>query len=296
MKPSVTIAIPAYNEGKNIKSLLESLLRQKTILYRLEKIVISSDGSNDNTVEVVRSYQNPKIQVIDNHDRQGAARGLNQIIAQTKSDILVMLDADISIKSYHCINEIVRPIIVNKADLSSSAIRYLPGKSFVHNALATGMDCKQMLFDSIEDPNNIYHCFGLARGLSRRLYRNLVIPSSIGNDMYTYLYCLSKNLKFIYNKKAIVWYKLPSNVRDHLSQSKRFLSSGAKMASLFGAELVKNELTFKGSAILLATLRSLPIILTHPVSFFAYTVLRIYTVYGKYEEIGQAWVIAESSK
>ena len=293
---SVTLAIPAYNEEKNIVLLLKSLLSQKRTIYKLNKIVVSSDGSTDRTVEVARSIGSPLVTVIDNKDRRGLSRGLNQVISKCTSDIIVTIDADIQIKSTNFLNELVRPIVELGADLTSSTIKYLPGSNFVHQTLATGTILKEMLFDSLSTQDNIYHCFGLARAFSKSLYNGMSLPSSIGNDMYTYLYCKSKDKKFVYNPKAIAWYKLPSTLKDYQSQSRRFLVSGSEMVLSFNKTFVQSELNIPFINLLKATKKSIWIILTKPVHCLAYFVLQIYSHITKHEEVRQAWDIAESSK
>jgi glycosyltransferase involved in cell wall biosynthesis len=42
---TVTIGIPAYNEAANITSLLMALLAQNTPNFKLESIIVASDGS-----------------------------------------------------------------------------------------------------------------------------------------------------------------------------------------------------------------------------------------------------------
>ena len=56
----VTIGIPAYNEENNIIPLLTSLVNQKTSQVVVEKIIVMSDGSSDNTVGSVKLLKNKK--------------------------------------------------------------------------------------------------------------------------------------------------------------------------------------------------------------------------------------------
>ena len=49
-KLTVTIGIPAYNEEANVRNLLVSLLAQKETNFKLQEIIVVSDGSTDKTV------------------------------------------------------------------------------------------------------------------------------------------------------------------------------------------------------------------------------------------------------
>jgi glycosyltransferase involved in cell wall biosynthesis len=57
--PMVTIGIPTYNRARGyLREALESALAQS---YSNLEIVVSDNGSTDNTQSVVRSYANPRI-------------------------------------------------------------------------------------------------------------------------------------------------------------------------------------------------------------------------------------------
>jgi glycosyltransferase involved in cell wall biosynthesis len=71
IKPTVTIGIPAFNEEANIAHILKALLKQDTSKYILEKIIVSSDASEDNTNAIVKSLKSPLIDLIENTKRDG---------------------------------------------------------------------------------------------------------------------------------------------------------------------------------------------------------------------------------
>ncbi len=92
----ISIIIPAYNEEKRIKKTL------KTIIAYLEKekytyeIIVVNDGSTDKTKEVVASFQNKKIKILNNYCNEGKGYSVKQgFISATKQWIL-FTDADLS--------------------------------------------------------------------------------------------------------------------------------------------------------------------------------------------------------
>ncbi len=110
-KPTVSIGIPAFNEGNNIGFLIQELLDQTTQDYELKSIVVASDASTDNTDSVVQSFNNEKVKLIPNAVRQGQAAKQNQIIEACETDILVLLNGDILLEGKDFIGNLVRPII-----------------------------------------------------------------------------------------------------------------------------------------------------------------------------------------
>ena len=58
--PIITIIMPAYNAASTIANSIDSVLSQT---YTNWELIVVDDGSTDNTIEIVKSYLNPKIKL-----------------------------------------------------------------------------------------------------------------------------------------------------------------------------------------------------------------------------------------
>jgi len=298
-KYTLSIGIPVYNEESNIQRLLKSLYSQTSEKIRIKEIIVSSDGSSDKTVAKVRSFSNSyiKLRVIDNKNRKGIARGLNQIINKCSSDILVTLDGDIQITDKYFIEKLVSPIFIGNADLTSSTTAELPPVSKVAKALFVSMKLKRILFNSFSNGNNLYTCFGLARGYSKRFYKKLNFKVSIGNDMYSYLSCLSFGFNFIHSKEAVAYYRLPETFIDHEKQSTRFLASPQELTKHFGDTLLNKETKIPFISIIKTIFTAIPTILKSPLDLLYYMWIQLNVRKRRPTySINQAWDIATTSK
>jgi len=85
----VSIIIPAYNEEKDIKDVLDSIMRQTYPKEKIETIVID-DKSTDKTAEIAKKY--PVKLIKGQHKGVGAARNLG--IKNATGDIILFVDAD----------------------------------------------------------------------------------------------------------------------------------------------------------------------------------------------------------
>ena len=240
-KPTVTVGIPAYNEEKNIGNLLLELLNQKQSIFELEKVIVVSDGSTDGTVAKVKIIKNPQVMVIDNLERKGKPYRLNQLFENSKSDTLVILDADTLLQDKLFLESLVKPIIEHKADLTSAAIEELEPKTFIQKMLKASMAFKKYIFERYREGNNLYTCHGRARAFSRRLYSSIQFTDTIADDAFSYLFCKAKKYKYYFAKEAKVYYQLPENLVDHEKQSIRFFQSKKDLVRTFGEELVQSE-------------------------------------------------------
>ena len=53
----ISVIVPAYNEEKKIGGVLKSLINSSLV----DEIIIINDGSNDNTLSIVRKFKKIKL-------------------------------------------------------------------------------------------------------------------------------------------------------------------------------------------------------------------------------------------
>lgn len=99
----LSVVIPAYNEGerieRTIKSIDEYLSRQN---YEYEILVVS-DGSNDNTVDLVYGLESSVrgLRLIDNKENHGKGYVVKQGMLEAKGELRLFTDADNSTSIDH---------------------------------------------------------------------------------------------------------------------------------------------------------------------------------------------------
>lgn len=94
--PSITIAMPAYNEEKSIATTIESLLALEYPADR-RQIVVMSDASSDRTDEIVQSYADRGVELVRMPQRTGKGQMENLAAHRFKGEIVVNTDATIRI-------------------------------------------------------------------------------------------------------------------------------------------------------------------------------------------------------
>ncbi len=296
-KKTVTIGIPAFNEEGSIVNLIKSLLIQERDGFILKKIVISSDGSEDNTVQAVRTFKNKLIKIIDNKDRQGQGARQNQIVKLYRTDVLVLINADMVIKDRKFLKKLVGPIIRGQSDLTAANFEPTPSDGFFDRIITTGLNYKKSVYEGFQNGNNWYTCRGAARAFSRRFYSKLNFKRSVGEDLYTYLLCTSLGWKYRFVKGAVIYGKMPTNFTDHKRQSSRFFSSGSIVQKEFNPEFLKKYCVWPMKQLILQGLKML---LTHPVEMFLYPLIvilvKVFILLDR--EMGESdiWQVAKSSK
>ncbi len=293
---TLTVGIPAYNEEANIKSLLEEILVQHTNSFRLEKIIVASDGSTDETVAIVRGFHLEHVVAIDNSERTGLGPRLNQLCRMADTDILILLNADISIEDEYFLERLVAPITQNQADLVSCRMQPLHPETFVERSLAAGFAVKDAAFEAWHGGNNVYTCHGAARGLDRRLYQAIHFPTSVAEDAFSYFFATVRGFRYAYVRNTEVFIRLPQTLKDHIRQTTRFQSNPVVLKSFFQISTTKAATQFPSTLLIR---ESLVQFIKTPIVFATYGQLQAAIWSWTFcfpPTIKQTWEIAETSK
>ena len=83
--------MPAFNAAKYIREAVNSVLQQTFTNFEL---IIINDGSTDNTLEVISSFSDARIVIINLMGNKGIAAALNIGLLTAKSDYIARFDAD----------------------------------------------------------------------------------------------------------------------------------------------------------------------------------------------------------
>lgn len=254
---AVTIGIPAYNEEANIAFLLEDILKQRQETFQLKKILVISDGSADATADIARRYESSGVCVKDDGERKGKAMRLNEIFdaARSDSDVVILLDADISLVGDRVLECMVRDIS-RGADLVSPELLALSPRTRFGRAIVASHNLKRRMFAEWKSGETVYSCHGAARGFSKRLFSVLRFKESVGEDAYSYFFAKQRGFRYARISDAAVSIRVPETLRDHKRQSRRFVSSKEIFFHEFGRDAVLEEYRYPKSLLVKNFLKS----------------------------------------
>jgi len=108
VKEKVAAVVPAFNEEKNIGSVLKVLLLSK----KLNEIIVVDDGSKDNTAQVAESFG---IRVIKLEKNLGKAKAMRKGVESTNAEIIAFFDADLIGLNENHINCLIDPVLKGEA-------------------------------------------------------------------------------------------------------------------------------------------------------------------------------------
>lgn len=89
--PKLSVVMPVFNGEPFLKDAVESILKQS---FKKYEFIIINDGSTDNTVDIIKSYKDGRIKLIENRNNLGIAKCLNIGFELSKGDYIARMDAD----------------------------------------------------------------------------------------------------------------------------------------------------------------------------------------------------------
>ncbi len=89
--PTITCLMSVYNGETYLKEAIDSILDQS---YSNFEYLIINDCSTDNSVSILKSYDDPRIRLIHNDVNLGLTKSLNKGLSMAKGKYIARMDAD----------------------------------------------------------------------------------------------------------------------------------------------------------------------------------------------------------
>lgn len=87
----ISVCMATYNGSKYIKEQIDSILCQ---LSADDELIISDDGSKDDTCAIIEGYHDSRIKLLHNKKRHGYVGNFENALVQVKGDYIFLSDQD----------------------------------------------------------------------------------------------------------------------------------------------------------------------------------------------------------
>ncbi len=221
--PKISLLVAAYNEEENIAETIRGIKNQD---YPAQiEIVIVDDGSTDNTIRVLRSYNMANLKIVQaNHG--GKARALNEGLKHVTQDIVVCIDADTFLHP-QALRRIMARFLTDPEDTAAIA-----GCVLVKNSRSTFMTRLQEWdyftgIASAKRQQSLYQGTLVAQG-AFSAFRTKVVkahqgwPSVIGEDIVLTWSLINSGWRIGFEPTAIGFTSAPQTFRGFYRQRKRW--------------------------------------------------------------------------
>jgi cellulose synthase/poly-beta-1,6-N-acetylglucosamine synthase-like glycosyltransferase len=232
--PKVTVLIAAHNEQDVIASKLENTL---ALAYPREhlQIIVAADGSDDCTVEIVKSFESQGVELSYQPERRGKMSAINRAMPKVRHEILVFSDAN-NLYGRETLHELVKPFSDTKVGAVSG------GKNILRsNDALTEADGLYWRYESFikEQETRLGSCTGVSGeilAIRSRLYQRPP-DRAINDDFFIALGILRQRYRLVYAPKARSFEHSSLSEEDELTRRSRIVA-GRYQVMLMSWELL----------------------------------------------------------
>jgi len=293
---SISVGITAYNEEKNIKSLILAILSQKIESSFIKEILVISDGSSDGTYNKISDIKDKRIKSFNEKKRQGQNSRFNQLLLSMSGDILIFFDADTIPVNNHYISLLVEPLIEKKniSVVYGASRPYISQNIGLFEQIISTVDfTKERMLKSLDNGDSLWLC-GTGKAFLKKAMERFYWPKDVPEDTYIYLYCKKNNIKVSFQPKAILYYRSPGNFIDYLKKTTKYKKGKDMQKKYFNADFLNKQYYLPKKWILDFYLK----LLSKPTFLFMYLIIlilsRIFHLFAP--EFNPLWDISYSTK
>ena len=222
-EPEVTLFITAYNEAGSIKKKMENSLDMDYPKEKL-KIVWVTDGSNDNSAELLAVYK--EVTILHENIRKGKIHAMNRGMQFVNTPIVIFSDANTSLNR-EAIREIVKLFRHDKVGCVSCEKRIFMGDK--ETAVSSGEGIYWQYESQIKklesDLNSTVGAAGELFAIRTVLF-NPVKPDTILDDFMISLEIARKGYKIKYTPYAFAQENASLNIHEERKRKIRIASGG----------------------------------------------------------------------
>lgn len=219
IEPTVSLIIAAYNEEAVINQKLINTLALDYPREKLE-IIVASDGSSDQTDEIVRLYSEQGVQLL-RFPRTGKTGIQNQAAKIVEGDILIFSDAN-SMYQSDAIRKLVRNFVDPEIACVSGQLIYQTDRIGAGDSERSYWDYEKFIKQYESDLSSLIGANGSIYAIRRTDY--IEIDNDLISDLVEPLALVQRGRRVVYEPEAISVEEASSTYRDEFRRKVRILT------------------------------------------------------------------------
>lgn len=228
--PAVSLILSVWNEEDVMERKIKNLLSLDYPKDKME-ILIGSDGSNDRTNMIIKSFSDPRIIFVESAQRKGKMLTINDLVAQAKHEIVVFMDARQTFAS-----DAVRQLVANFADPAvgsvSGELIFAPPEGGTAKGLNLYWEYEKFLRSRESQVHSMLGATGAIYAIRRALFAQ--VPSNVVlDDMYIPLKVIEKGYRAIFDGAAKAYDEVADSPQEEHRRKARTLYGNYQIFGLF---------------------------------------------------------------
>lgn len=207
--PDVAVVIAAFNEEKHIRLRVENLLAQDYPVDKL-RIYIGSDGSSDQTGDILRSFNDGRLHAFVFEQNRGKASVLNDLVGRSKESLIAFSDAN-TFFAPDALRKLVAPFSDPRVGCVSGELRLLSGQGNNQDGLYWKIEQLLKFFES--RIGGLLGANGAIYAIRRSFWQS-IRPDTICDDFCIAMNVATQGGRLVYEPNAWAEEEMPDNIDD----------------------------------------------------------------------------------
>ena len=219
--PFVTLLIAAYNEQDTIAAKIDNSLALDYPADRLE-IVVASDGSTDDTADIVASYASRGVVLRHSGERGGKTSAINRAMGAARGEIVVLSDAN-NLYDEGTLRAVVAPFVDPTVGAACGNKHIARGDGALGDSEGTYWKYEGWIKKQETRVGCTVAVLGEVFAIRRDLYQQ--VPENIINDdFYIAMRILKQGYRVVYAPEAISRERVSPTAEDEITRRTRMVA------------------------------------------------------------------------
>jgi cellulose synthase/poly-beta-1,6-N-acetylglucosamine synthase-like glycosyltransferase len=223
--PSVSLITCAYNEEKHILRKIENCLELDYPKDRLEIIVVS-DGSTDNTNNILKGINNPIVTICYMSDRNGKTECQNIAVEMSRNEILFFTDAT-TIHPPDVLKILLRSLYDPSIGCVTGRGVQNRDDSLISGGLSKRSKYRSYQRKKLHEVNTLFGAHDRIYAIPRRLYSP--VRRDLNGGFVAPLQILEKGYRTVYEPEAVAFVaRRAATMEDEFTRQSRMVLRGMR--------------------------------------------------------------------
>jgi len=227
--PGITLLIAAYNEEKVIAQKLENSLALDYPQNCLQ-ILVAADGSDDKTVEIVKSFRSQSVELSYQPERRGKLAAIARAMGQVRGNIVVFSDAN-NMYTRHVLQALAAPFSDPQVGGVSGAKLILKDGDMLGEAEGSYWKYESTIKESESRLSSCVAISGEVWAARRELYQTPP-EGIILDDFYMGMQIIKQGYRLVYAPAARSYEKISSTPQEERERRSRNIAGRYQIMAL----------------------------------------------------------------
>ncbi len=218
--PLVSVIIAAHNEEASIREKINNTLSLNYPKDKLE-IIVASDYSTDKTIEIVKSFQNSQISVVEITQRKGKTFAQNKAIEKAQGEIVLFSDAT-TIYDKNSLKTLIENFADSKVGCVGGNLIYVENTNDINTGSKRYWDMEKLIKRLESKTGFLFGLSGCMYAARKELCQEL--KPNIMEDLGRPLVIASLGYINLFEPKALCWEKVNTSYKSEINMRQRVIA------------------------------------------------------------------------